>query len=221
MGRADRWCRTWRPTVVVDPSPLAGADREGSRTAGPAPSRARAAELRSALDAGGVTTHQLWCEHLHLGADLSLAQVVDALAGRLELSDHEYLVLEQALFEASAVLAADGAGGSSSASSPAQPRGVVQGRVRLVGAERLVCAGSIDTAVVRGFTASDDQLVQVQVVDLTAVTHFDRAALTLVVRCLQQARDGCQDRLRLVGVSTCVRADLELLGVLELVDLHR
>ncbi|WP_299039022.1 STAS domain-containing protein [uncultured Pseudokineococcus sp.] len=74
--------------------------------------------------------------------------------------------------------------------------------------------------MVRGSAVGDEQLAQVRVVDLSAVTSFDRAALTLVVRCVQHARDGVEGRLRLVGASAHVREDLALLGVLELVDLH-
>jgi len=213
---------------MADRAALAGDHPEGGVApggSGPAgapvglAAAARAAHLRSALASTGMTTEDLWLQHLHLGADLLLHQVADALAGRLELRDHEYAVLEQTLVEA-AWPPTGGSGTRLDVPRATAPRDGAPGQLRLTGAEHLVCSGDIDVDVVRGFTASDEQLARVRVVDLSAVTAFDRAALTLVVRCLQLARCGVEDRLRLEGAPPRVRADLGLLGVLELVELH-
>lgn len=66
-----------------------------------------AARLRARLSASGMSTRQLWLEHLHLGADLELDQVRDALTGARGLEDHAHAVLDHALHEALARVPVD------------------------------------------------------------------------------------------------------------------
>lgn len=93
-SRHGSWCEHRRAHDEADPTPAtprapveaAPAPATGPRH-GPAPAGAceQAARLRERLSDSGMSTHQLWLEHLHLhlGADLHLAPVHDALAGAL------------------------------------------------------------------------------------------------------------------------------------------
>lgn len=85
--------------VCEGPVGLAAGCEELSPAPGPAGDPSVAARLRARLSASGMSIRQLWLEHLHLGADLGLDQVRDALTGTRGLQGHEHAVLDHALHE--------------------------------------------------------------------------------------------------------------------------
>lgn len=97
------------------------------------------------------------------------------------------------------------------------------GSVHLVG-PTLAMVGDVDRAVIRAATQLTPPavaLADVTTVDLTAATHLDVEALHLMLRCLQATqRRRPPARLRVDGADQPTRDQLQLLGVLPLLELH-